>query len=140
MPDRIARKTIVALKIDAQHDSPLLGADRRSFYRWSGEAHGPPALSRSAPNSFAVVAPVDCPGAGVTDGGLGSDWPDHRSSNFGACPVVSATGAPVVSGARVLTSGSVAAGDRSGDVACEDAGAPGASCCTGICSCADAAA
>jgi hypothetical protein len=70
---------------------------------------------------------------------LGSGWPDHRSSNFGACPVVSTTGAPVVSGARVLTSGSVTAGDRSGDVACEDAGASEASCCTGICSCADAA-
>jgi hypothetical protein len=34
-------------------------------------------------------------------------WADHRSSKFGPWPVVSGTGAPEASRARVLTSGNV---------------------------------
>jgi hypothetical protein len=41
-------------------------------------------------------------------------WPDHRSSKFGPWPVVSGTGAPEASGARVLASGLVVADGLSG--------------------------
>jgi hypothetical protein len=81
------------------------------------------------------VCPVDSADGDATAGR--SRWADQRSSNFAACPAVPGTGAPVVSGARVLASGGGIGGERSGVVLGD--GAPELSYCIGVWLCADAA-
>lgn len=98
-------------------------------------------LSISGPIFFDMLGvwPVDPDGVAAA-GGRPSDsrWADHRSSKFAAWPVVSGTGAPDASGARVLTSGRVTTGERSGVVLWEAIGAPEPSYGVGPCFWADA--